>query len=471
MKPFKSIAMKRFIAETEPVLSLSHNRFAPSMCTILLSFLLLAPPAASAQKRWTLQECAQYATENNIEVKQQMLQVENAEIELNTNRNRRLPDLSAGASQSLNFGRSPSMATGIYEQNTSSGTGFSLSSSVPIYSGSRISNEVKNSELNLKAAIEGGNRAKENLSLNVAAFYLDVLFKKEILKVCIEQCALTSKQVERTAIMVEEGKVSLSQVYDIKAQLAKEETNRTQAQNQLSQSLLDLAQLLNLSDFTHFDILEPEHIESFEIDYIQNPDRVYESALEYKPLIKEATYRLESSEMGVRLAKSLFLPSVSLGFSYSNGFNYLFGSNVTNNPISSQFSNNGREAVGLNISIPIFSRFQTRNQLRSARLNVEARTLDLNNAKIGLHKEIQQAYLSAVSAQAKYRSTEKALEAAMEAFKYAEERYYLQMISAYEYSEAQTKLYSSRSEQVQAKYDFIFRVKILDFYRGVEIAL
>jgi len=440
-------------------------KLLPFILTLFISCSLFA------QKRWTLRECIAYAIENNIEIKQQSLNVENSEIELNTSRNSRLPNLSAGVNQSLNFGRSPSMATGIYEQNTSAGTGFSLSSSVMVYNGNRIHNEIKNSEINLKAAVEGLNKAKESLSLNVAASYLDVLFKKEILKVCNEQCALTSKQVERTAIMAEEGKVPLSQVFDIKAQLAREETNRTMALNDLAQSILNLTQLLNMTDYIHFDILEPENIELVNIAFIENPDRVYEAALEQKPLIKEATYRLQSSEMGIRIVQSNFLPTVTLGVSYSNGFNYLIGNDVNNNSISSQLANNPRQAIGVNISIPIFNRLQTRNQLRSARLNMENKTLELENAKLGLHKEIQQAYRSAVSAQAKYASTAKALEATLEAYKYAEERYQLQMISAYEYSEAQTKLFSSKSEQVQAKYDFLFRSKILDFYKGVEIEL
>ncbi|MDR2585961.1 MAG: TolC family protein [Prevotellaceae bacterium] len=437
----------------------------------IIILTLFLSSSAFSQKRWTLSECMLFAIQNNIGIKQQALIVENSEIELNTSRNNRLPNLSAGANQSINFGRSPSMATGIYEQNTSSGTSFSLSSSVPVYNGKRISNEIKNSEINLKAAIEGLNKAKENLSLNVAAFYLEALFKKEILKVCVEQNALTNKQVKRTDIMVQEGKAPVSQLYDIKAQLAKEETNLVNAQNDLAQSLLNLAQLLNINDPSDFDVLEPENIESVNISMIQNPELVYEAALEQKPLIKEAAFRLQSSEVGVQITRSLYLPSISLGASYSNGFNYLFGKDITNMSVSNQLSNNPREAIGLNINIPIFSRFQTRNQVRSARLNVENRTLELENVKLLLQKEIQQAYLSAVAAQARYLSTQKSLDTTLEAYKYADERYNLQIISVYEFGEAQTKLFSSKSELVQAKYDFLFRTKILDFYRGVEIEL
>ncbi|MCL1973649.1 MAG: TolC family protein, partial [Bacteroidetes bacterium] len=258
---------------------------------------------------------------------------------------------------------------------------------------------------------------------------------------------------------------------DLKAQWAKEELARINAQNDLSQSLLNLAQLLNVSNAESFDILEPEYLSSMDIALIQNPDAVYESALALKPVIKEADFRYRSSEVGIKMAKSYFLPTVNLGFSYNNGFNYLFGSGVNNISLSSQISNNQREAISLNISIPIFNRFQTRNQVRSAQLNRNNRALELDNAKINLQKEIQQAYRSALAAQARYYATETACQSSLEAFKYAEERYQLQMISAYEYSEAQTKLFSSRSEQVQAKYDFLFRVKILDFYSGVEIAL
>lgn len=439
--------------------------------SLITGSLLCICASAQAQNKWSLSECMQYAIDHNIELKQQELNVENSEIELNTSLNKRLPDLSAGAGQSVNFGRSPSMATGIYEQNTSAGTSFSLYSSLPIYNGLRIAHEINSNELNLQAATEGFNRAKENLSLNVAGYYLEVLFKKELLKVSVEQCALTTKQVERTQIMADEGKVPRSQVYDLKAQWAKEELARINAQNDLSQSLLNLAQLLNVSNAESFDILEPEYLSSMDIALIQNPDAVYESALALKPVIKEADFRYRSSEVGIKMAKSYFLPTVNLGFSYNNGFNYLFGSGVNNISLSSQISNNQREAISLNISIPIFNRFQTRNQVRSAQLNRNNRALELDNAKINLQKEIQQAYRSALAAQARYYATETACQSSLEAFKYAEERYQLQMISAYEYSEAQTKLFSSRSEQVQAKYDFLFRVKILDFYSGVEIAL
>jgi outer membrane protein len=187
--------------------------------------------------------------------------------------------------------------------------------------------------------------------------------------------------------------------------------------------------------------------------------------------VKEAQYRLESSEKGIKIAQSYYWPSVSLGLSYNNGFNHVFEDDITNSPISAQWKNNQREAIGLNMNIPIFNRMQTRNSVQGARLNRQNRLLELENVKLALQKDIQQAYRSATAAQAKYIATEKAQVAAAEAYLYAEERYSVGKATVYEFSEAQSQLFTSRSEQLQAKYEFLFRSKILDFYQGKEIIM
>jgi outer membrane protein len=402
-------------------------------------------------------------------VKQQELAIENSELELNTSLNSRLPSLNADAGQNFNFGRSPSMATGIYEPNKSSSTGFSVSSSVPLFTGMRISNEIKSNRLNLMAATEGLKKAREDLSMNIALRYLDALFKKEILKVATEQHSLTSKQVERTETMVESGMAPRSQLYDIKAQLAGNRLNITNASNDLALSLLNLAQLLNLEKVETFDIVEPEMQDSVVSGLLRSPSRIYETAVETRPLVKEAEYRLRSSELGVKMAQSHYWPSISLGMSYNNGFNYVFDSGNSNSAISEQLKNNRREAIGLNMSIPLFNRFQVRNSVQAARLNLQNRMLELENVKQTLQKEIQQAYQSAVAARAKYVSTEEACKAAEEALAYAEERYGVGKATVYEFSEAQSKLFGNRSERLQAKYEYLFRMKILDFYMGEQI--
>ena len=436
------------------------------LTSILLAASLMS---ATAQKKWTLRECVDYAIEHNINIKQQELAIMSSEVSLNTSRNSRLPNLNAGASQNINFGRSPSMATGVYEDNKSASTGFSISSSVPVFNGLRITNEIKSNELNLKAATEGLNKAKDDISVNIALYYMEVLFKKEILKMREEQYALTEKQVERTSVMVESGSVPRFQLFDIKSQYANDELNVLSAKNDLLLSLLNLAQLLNLMDADSFDIVEPRQDIDIPSQIIQSSTQIYEMALGIRPHVKEAEYRLESSEKAIKIAQSYYWPSVSLGFSYNNGFNHIFDKDITNTGISTQLKNNQREAIGLNLNIPIFNRMQTRNQVQNAHINLMNRELELENIKLSLQKEIQQAYLSATSAQAKYAATEKALDAAQESYTYVEERYGLGKATVLELVEAQTKLSSSRSEQLQAKYEFLIREKIMRVYEGKEI--
>ena len=437
---------------------------------ILINILLAgALISVSAQQKWTLRQCIDYAIEHNINIKQQELAIKNSEVNLNTSQNSRLPDLNANPSQSFNFGRSPSSTTGTYDANNSASTGVSVSSSLPIFNGFRISNDIKSNELNLKAATEGLNKAKDNISINIALYYMEVLFKKEILKVREEQCALTAKQMERTSLMVESGSVPRSQLFDIKAQFANDEMNVITAKNDLSLSLLNLSQMLNLLDLEGFDIMEPQQDIDIVTQIVQSPKQIYETAVITRPQIKEAEYNLENSEIGVKIAQSYYWPSLNMRLSYGNGYDYVFNNVRENKSFSAQLKENQREAIGMNMNIPIFNRMQTRNQVQSAHINVMNKELELENIKLALQKEIQQAYLSATAAQSKYTATEKALDAAQESYLYTEERYELGKATVFELVESQTKLSSSRSEQLQAKYEFLFREKILNLYEGKEI--
>lgn len=442
---------------------------------IIILFGLCLGLGLQAQTKWSLRKCIDHATENNLEIRQYGLQVKGAEIDLNSSKNSRLPNLSGSISESFNFGRSASMATGVYEENKSLNTSFSVSSGIPIFTGFRIPNEIKANELNLKAAMEGMKKAQENLALQIAAYYLDVLFKKEIQKIYQEQYALTKLQVERTQVLVQSGKVATSQLYDIEAQLAKDEVNVTTSKNDLNTSMLNLSQVLNLRTTDGFDIEEPDlsdpNLAISAGKSLMLPKDVYQRSLGIRPSVREAEYKLEGSFKQLKVAQAGYWPTVNLGLSYNNGFNHIYKDGYTNAKISDQIKNNYRAAIGLSVDIPIFDRFRTRNQVRKARLDILNQEIVLENVKLTLYKDIQQAYQSATAAQAKFSSTAKANEAAAVSFKFAEERYQVGKANVYEYNEAQTKLISSRSEQVQAKYDYIFRVKILDFYQGKEISL
>ncbi|SHE47679.1 outer membrane protein [Dysgonomonas macrotermitis] len=435
--------------------------------------LLFSAIGMSGQTTWSLRQCIDYAVNNNIEIKQQELQVKSAEIDLNTSKSSRLPDLNASASHTFNFGRAISSSTNGYIDTNMANTSLGISSSTPLFTGFKISNDIKAKEFSLLAATEGLEKAKDNMELQITSYFLDVLFKKEILKVYQEQVLLTLKQEERTRILVENGKVALAQLYDIKAQLAKDQLNVTTSDNDLKNSLLNLAQALNLQSAEGFDIEAPDvdgvQLTDNVLAGLMHPNEVYQRALDVKPHVKEAVYNVESSKKNLKVAQSGYWPTLNFNMGYSTAFQRIY--NANNVSFKDQFNNNGSEYLGFSLSIPIFNRFQVRNQVRQARLDIMNQELNLDNVKLALYKEIQQAYQNAVSAQAKYVSTEKAYDAALESFKYAEERYQIGKTSVFEYSEAQTKLISSKSEQIQAKYEFVFRSKILDFYQGKQIEI
>lgn len=433
--------------------------------------LIFGAMGASSQTNWSLRQCIDYAVKNNIEIKQQDLQVKGAEIDLNTSKNSRLPNLGATASHTFNIGRGISTTTNGFMETNIASTSINVSSSTPLFTGFKITNDIKVKKFRLLAATEGLKKAKENMELQITSYYLDVLFKKEILKVYEEQVLLTQKQEERTRILVESGKVALAQLYDIRAQLAKDQLNVTTADNDLKNSLLNLTQALNLQSAEGFDVEAPD-VEGIQLTDnvlagLMRPDEVYQQALGIKPHVKEAIYNVESSKKSLKVAQSGYWPTLSFDMGYSVGFQRAY--NTSNPSFRQQLKDNDSQFFGFSLSIPIFNRFTVRNQVRQARLEIQNQELNLDNVKLALYKEIQQAYQNAVSAQAKYVSTEKAYDAALESFKYAEERYQIGKTSVFEYSESQTKLISSKSEQLQAKYEFVFRSKILDFYQGKEI--
>ena len=425
-------------------------------------------------KRWSLEECIRYAIEHNIDLKQKEQDQESRRVELHTSKFSWLPDLNANVGQNFDFGRSPSKTGVIVDQN-SANSSFYLQTSMPVFDGFKISNDIKARKLDLMASTENLNKAKEDLAINVASYFVEALYNKELLTVAELQVALTSEQVTRTDALVKAGKVPMSQLYDIKAQLAKDEVSLTEARNNVNLSLLNLAQMLELErSGQSFDISVPvveDAIEKY-MNSILPPDMVYNNAVAVKPQIKEQEYLLESQKKMLQVAKSGYLPKLDFNASYSNGYyHYSGGNDIVNTPFSDQIKQNERKTIGFSLSIPIFNRFQVRNSVRSNKIAILNRELMMESSKKTLYKEIQQAYFNATAAQEKYKAADKSVLASKEAFGYAEDKYNAGKSTVYEYSEAKTKYSQSLSEQIQAKYNYIFRAKILDFYNGVPIKL
>lgn len=430
--------------------------------------------AQSPAKKWTLEECITYAIEHNIDLKQKEQDQESRKVDLSTSKNSWLPSLNANLGQNFDFGRSPSKTGVIVDQN-SANSSFYLQTSMPIFDGFKIPNDIKARKLDLLAATENLNKAKEDLAINVASYFVEALYNKELLTVAELQAALSTEQVTRTESLVNAGKVPLSQLYDIKAQQAKDEASLTEAKNNVNLSLLNLAQMLELERTGEsLDISVPEIEDAIEkyMTSILPPDVVYNNAVEVKPQIKEQEYLLESQKKMLKVAQAGYFPKLDFSASYSNGYyHYSGGTDIVNSSFSDQLNQNGRKTIGFSLSIPLFNRFQTRNNVRSSRIAILNRELTMENSKKVLYKEIQQAYFNATAAQEKYKATGKSVLASKEAFGYAENKYNAGKSTVYEYSESKTKYSQSLSEQIQAKYNYIFRAKILDFYNGIPIKL
>lgn len=442
----------------------------------LASFLFCLPAGAQdTPKQWSLEECIRYAIENNIDLKQRELEQRSREVDLHTSKYSWLPSVNASINENLGFGRSESVDGLIVDRN-SANTTAGIQLSMPIFDGLKIPNDIAARKLDLKAAIETLNKAKEDLFINVASYYLQVLYNKEMLKIAQLQVDLSAEQVTKTEALYNSGKVPESQLYDIKAQLAKDEVTLTESENNVKLALLDLMQSLELERAgKSFDVLDPatgDAVERYMSSIIPPPDQVYDNAVTFKPQIKEQQYLLESQKKTLRIAQAGYYPKLNFSAGYSTGYYHNFGDGEYNNPpFSDQLKNNGQKSIGLSLSIPIFNRFQVRNSVRSARININNRELMMENTKKSLYKEIQQAYYNATAAQEKYISSDKSVDASKSAFSYAEERYGAGKSTVFEYSEAKMKYAQSLAEQTQAKYNFIFRAKILDFYNGTPITL
>lgn len=441
------------------------------VCTAAL--LLCCRVAAHAQA-WTLERCIERAVANNLSIKMEAITYESRLIDLHTARHSRLPNLSAGVDQSFSFGSVEDNRGAISNQKMSSNTSFSFSSSMPLFTGFQLPNEVKVRQYSVMAAGEALNRAKENIAIAVARAFLDVLLKKEICKISEETLRFTSENVKKTEAMVDAGNVPLAQLYEIKSQQASDEARVTAAENDVSLSLLTLAQLLELADLSRFDVEIPGGLDSAALvveDAIPSSDKIYGEALAVKPQIREAELLLEGSKFSRKVAEAGYYPQLSLSMGVSDRYFRANNPIVPNEGFSTQLGDNLQEYVGLSLRIPVFNRFATKNSVRTAQISISTRQLALEDAKKTLYKEIQQAYHSAVAAQKNYRAAQKSVEAAREAFRYAESKYQTGKSSVYELTEAKTTFTRSLSEESQAKFSYIFAEKILDFYSGKAIAL
>lgn len=435
--------------------------------TLLLVATVALAFSASAQQVWTMQQCIDYALEHNIGIQQSQLSRQNADYQYEMTKNSWLPSINASAGEYLGFGQSPSY-TGVYVSDNSSSTSVGLDVSLPLFQGLNIYNSTKSSYLNLQACTQDLEAAKRDLRLTIMAYYMQVVYCKELKGVAEQQLELSQNQYEMTRQLYEVGRKAEADVYESKAQVAANQSSLTEADNNLMLSLLDLTQAMEIESIDGFDVVSPDEFLDL-IDYqLPSPQTTIENALNSQPVMQAAQLRLQQSLYDLKVAKSAWYPSLSFFGGYSNGYYNYFTKGYDNIPLAEQIKMNSRAQLGVSLSIPIFNRMQTKYRVKMAEANIENQNLEIENQGKALKKEIQQAYYNALAAEQKYNSAENALKSSQMAFDYAQAGFEAGKTTQMELNESRTRLYQAESTQLQAKYEYLYRCKVMEFYNGQE---
>ena len=440
------------------------------VCAILFTIhCSLFTPAKAQPKQWSLRECCDYAVAHNISIKQQENQCRQQELNLSTAKNSRLPDLSGSVGQNFSFGRGLT-AENTYTNTNTSSTSFSLGASVPLFTGFQIPNQIKLNQLNLEAATADLEKAKNDIRMQVAQAYVQILYDMEMADVSHRQVDIDSAQVARLEAFVSNGKASGAELSQQRATLPGSRLTATQADNNCRLSILTLTQLLELSSPEGFSIVRPA---ASEVPLLQeglgevSPDAIYAEALGIKPEIAAQQLRLKGTEHSIKIAQAGNLPTLSL--SGGLGTNYYTTSGFPADGFGTQLKNNFSQYIGVNLNVPIFNRFQTRNNIRSARIDQETQQLQLDNTKKALYKEIQQVYYNALNAQAKERSSLEAVNGSKDAFLLTQAKYENGKATITEFNESKNAWLKSESDLVQARYEQLYQCALLQFYRGRQL--
>jgi len=446
------------------------------------------------QEPWSLEKCVRYALENNIQIKQQQLNSEYAGNNLLQSKMSLLPTINASAAQSKSFGRALDQTTYTFTQNqTITSLSSSVNANLVVFNGLQKINLIRQSRFDLMASLQQLEKLKNDLALNVAAAYLQILFNMELLNSAQQQAEVTRQQVERTAKLVDAGSLPMGNLLEIQAQHATEEVQIVNYQNQLDISYLTLAQLLELKDTEGFRIEIPD-FSDFQFKEVLDPVAdIYQDALRNLPQIKIAEYQLKSSEAGLSVARGGRSPRLFIAASYGTGYSdirqRIIGTTPQTIPIGAtqggelvysqieqpiydtyplkmQLKDNASTTLTFGLSVPLFNGWSVNTQVSNARLNVQNARYNLDLSKNLLYKDIQQAHADALAAVKRYLASEKSLEAQKESFKYVQQKYEVGLVTTVDFNTAKTSLARAESELLQAKYDYLFRINILNFYRG-----
>jgi outer membrane protein len=437
----------------------------------------------SQQKVWTLDECVYYAIDNNIQIKQQVVQTKYQKNSLELSKYRLLPTLSGSASQNYSWGRSLDQTTYRYtEDQRVLSNNFYLGGSMNIFSGLQNYNTIKKYEYQLLAGEQDLQNIKENIMLTVALNYLQVLLNKELVSATSDQLQITLQQIEKTKKLVEGGSLARGNLLQIESQAAQEEVQLINVKNQLDLSYLDITQLLELKTPVGFEVVVPPISVDTNAVIPETVEDIYAIALGARPNIKSSELMLTASEYDLKVAKGGRSPRITMNHSYSTGYSdvrqKILGLDPNDGsimygdyPFNEQFKDNRNLALGFTLSIPILNGWQINKNIANSRLARENSQYTLDGTKKQLYKNIQQAYADAIAALKKFTASKKAVTSMEESFRYTEQKFNVGLVTPVDYNAEKSKLLQAQSELAQSKYQYIFKTKVLDFYRGIPLSL
>jgi outer membrane protein len=450
--------------------------FISKITLTIVLFLGLLSQAQS--KKWTLEECVDYAIKNNISIQQSELDAKSAAVEKSAAIGNFLPSFNINGSHSWNIGLNQNITTGLLENQTTQFTSAGINSNVAIYNGMQNQNRLRRANLAMVASRFQLSKMKDDISLNIANAYLQILFNKENLKVQKEQLSNNEKQLLRSQELVNAGVVPRGDLLDIKATVATNNQAIVTAENALLISKLSLAQLLQLENFQDFDVAEANYDAKESSTLLQTPESIFAKAKEERVELKIAKTNLEIAERDLKIAKGAYQPSLQGFYSLNTRAGYsdrVIGFNGTTPilapalPVFEQFDNNKGHSFGLQMNIPLLNGFSVRNNVDRSKIAFDRSKIAFSQQELDLERNVFTAFTDAKGAMKANESAIITLEARQEAYNYAKEKFAVGMLNAFDLNQSQTLLVNAQSEVVRTKYDYIFRVKVIEFYFGIPI--
>mgnify|MGYP000343610800 FL=1 len=446
-------------------------------CFSLVLILFVGLVSQAQSKKWTLEECVKYALENNISIKQSELDTQTAAIDKRGALGKFLPSLNTSASHSWNIGLNQDITTGLLRNQTTQFTSAGANVGIDIYKGLQNQNNLRKANLAIVASKYQLVKMQEDIALNVANAFLQVLFNKENLKVKQEQLAINEKQLARSTELVNAGSIPRGDLLDIKANLALNRQNVVTAENTLLISKLSLSQLLQLKEFEGFDVIDGTVAKDENNIMSQTPAAIFEKAIESKTDLKIARTNLEIAQKNLAIAKGAFQPTLQGFYGFNSRVSYADVASISGgvlvavpaNPFWTQFDTNKGQSFGAQLSIPVFNGFTVRNNVERSKVTLEKSKNTLAQQELDLQRSVYLAFTDAKGALNASESAIASLESRQEAYNYAKEKFAVGLMNSFDFNQAQTLFVNAQSEVLRTKYDYIFKIKILEFYFGIPI--